>query len=150
MTKSSDVAEKDAQKLVDWVSTVTRLDPEKDELPNADDWRRNAAKLFAQVRAEERANVVAWLKTMGLHHVDCPKPGCVRHYIADCIERGDHDTRIIVDERSDAVASARKAAIEECRDEYDNALKEQGRSEKLADLTIRFYTRIRALLEVKP
>lgn len=36
-----------AQKLVDWVSTVTQLDPEKGELANVDDWHRNAEKLFA-------------------------------------------------------------------------------------------------------
>jgi hypothetical protein len=36
-----------AQKLVDFVATVTQLDPDKGELPNADIWRRNAEKLFA-------------------------------------------------------------------------------------------------------
>ncbi len=36
-----------AQRLVDNVATATQLDPEKGELPNVDDWRRNAEKLFA-------------------------------------------------------------------------------------------------------
>ena len=34
------------EKLVAWVATVTQLDPEKGELPNVEDWRRNAEKLF--------------------------------------------------------------------------------------------------------
>lgn len=46
-----------ADKLVDWVAMVTQLDPEKDELPNVEDWRRNAEKLFGQAMdaADERA-----------------------------------------------------------------------------------------------
>jgi hypothetical protein len=47
-----------AQKLVDWVATVTQLDPERGQLPNAEDWRRNAEKLFenetSAVAEEER------------------------------------------------------------------------------------------------
>jgi hypothetical protein len=43
-----------AQKLVDWVSTVTQLDTEKGELPNVDDWQCNAAKLFRAAVEEER------------------------------------------------------------------------------------------------
>lgn len=35
-----------ADRLVDNVATVTQLDPEKDELPNIEDWRRNAEALF--------------------------------------------------------------------------------------------------------
>ena len=35
-----------AQRLVDHVATVTQLDPEKGELANVEDWRRNAEKLF--------------------------------------------------------------------------------------------------------
>jgi hypothetical protein len=41
-----------AQKLVDYVATVTQLDPEKGELPNVDDWRRCAEKLMAQMIGE--------------------------------------------------------------------------------------------------
>lgn len=37
-----------AQRLVDNVSTATQLDVEKDELPNVDDWRRNAEMLFRE------------------------------------------------------------------------------------------------------
>lgn len=40
-------AEELAQALVDWVATATQLDPDKDELPNVEDWQRNAKKLFA-------------------------------------------------------------------------------------------------------
>jgi hypothetical protein len=43
-----------AQKLVDWVATTTQLDPEKGELPNVEDWRRNAEKLIGQIIEEAR------------------------------------------------------------------------------------------------
>jgi len=36
-----------AQRLVDNVAAATQLDPDKGELPNVDDWRRNAEALFA-------------------------------------------------------------------------------------------------------
>jgi hypothetical protein len=39
-------AERFAEKLVDWVSTTTQLDPDEGELENVDDWRRNAQALF--------------------------------------------------------------------------------------------------------
>ncbi len=35
-----------AQKLVDWVSTVTQADPDGKGLPHEEDWRRNAEQLF--------------------------------------------------------------------------------------------------------
>lgn len=38
-----------ADRLVDNVSCATQLDPEKGELPNVDDWRRNAEKLVAEL-----------------------------------------------------------------------------------------------------
>lgn len=41
-----------ADKLVDWVALVTQLDPENDELPNVEDWRRNAEKLFEQAMSD--------------------------------------------------------------------------------------------------
>ena len=43
-----------AQKLVDWVATTTQLDPERDELPNVEDWKRCAKKLFEQAIEEAR------------------------------------------------------------------------------------------------
>lgn len=47
---AKDVREADgeefADKLVDWVATTTQLDPEKGELANVEDWRRNAKELF--------------------------------------------------------------------------------------------------------
>jgi hypothetical protein len=43
-----------AQKLVDWVATVTQLDPDKGELANVDDWKRCAEKLFANAIKEAR------------------------------------------------------------------------------------------------
>lgn len=36
-----------AERLVDNVATATQLDPEKGELANVEDWRRNAESLFA-------------------------------------------------------------------------------------------------------
>lgn len=47
-----------AQRLVDNVSTVTQLDPEKDELPNVDDWRRCAEQLFDFAIAQGRAEAL--------------------------------------------------------------------------------------------
>lgn len=41
-----------AQRLVDNVATATQLDPDKGELPNVEDWRRNAEKLFAALTTE--------------------------------------------------------------------------------------------------
>jgi hypothetical protein len=41
-----------ADVLVSNVATVTQLDVERDELPNVDDWRRNAAALFRRLLAE--------------------------------------------------------------------------------------------------
>ena len=41
-----------ADMLVDFVAAVTQLDPEKDELPNVEDWRRNAVVLFRQAALE--------------------------------------------------------------------------------------------------
>jgi hypothetical protein len=42
-------AEQWGQCLVDHVSTVTQLDPDKNELANTDDWRRCAIALFNQL-----------------------------------------------------------------------------------------------------
>jgi hypothetical protein len=47
-------AQRLAQKLVDWVATVTQLDPEKGQLANVEDWRRNAEALFEQVLSDCR------------------------------------------------------------------------------------------------
>ena len=44
-----------AEKLVDYVSGVTQLDPDKDELANVEDWRRNAEVLFMMAIREARA-----------------------------------------------------------------------------------------------
>lgn len=35
-----------ADRLVEWVSCVTQLDPEKNELPNVEAWHANAEKLY--------------------------------------------------------------------------------------------------------
>jgi len=51
------------QKLVDWVATTTQLDPEKDELPNVEDWRRNAEKLIGQIILEAREEMKLELLT---------------------------------------------------------------------------------------
>lgn len=67
-----------ADKLVDWVATVTQLDPEKGELPNVEDWRRNAEKLFVQSSVSAAALRAAReaLEEAVEHHC-----GCVEEYM---------------------------------------------------------------------
>ena len=61
-----------AQKLVDYVATVTQLDDEKGLLPNAEDWRRCAVNLFT-LAMREAADAVVQNAREDLRHLDLDK-----------------------------------------------------------------------------
>lgn len=56
-----------AERLVDNVATATQLDPEKGELANVEDWRRNAESLFAFATGAKPAG-----KSKPLPYKRCP------------------------------------------------------------------------------